>query len=383
MPAEPLSIRKVETRADHQAFFEFPWTRYKDDPNWVPPLLSQRRELLDQEKAAHWEYMEGEYYAAWRGSRIVGTIAAFVNHRHNDYWKEHIAWFGMFEVLDDTEAAHGLLDTATEWARSRGYDALRGPANFTLHDECGLLIQNFSPPVILMPYNPPSYQGYIESAGFEKLMDVYSLYYDRELGARVGFEQRIRKLAERAMKRSDITIRKIDARRKKEEFSLFRDLYNDAWLQNWGFVPMTDRELDALVENLGQFFDPDLAFFALVKGEPAGFALALPNLSEALHRAYPRPGTPELLTLLKALWHWRLRPSIVGSRLPLLGVKSEFRNRGVDLALMLAVFDALDPSRYHYLDSGWVLETNDLMKIMNNLGLESYKTHRFYQKSLR
>jgi hypothetical protein len=197
------------------------------------------------------------------------------------------------------------------------------------------------------------------------------------------FTNRLSRISERAKKRGGITIRKIDPKRKKEEFQLFRDLYNEAWINNWGFVPMTDRELDGLVESLGQFFDPNMAFFAEVDGEPAGFALAIPNFNEVLKLGYPRPGTPEILTLLKVLWHWKVRKVIKGTRLPLLGVKQKFRDTPVIMTLIDATFNAIINSDYDYTDCGWVLESNQLVKMTVNMGLKTYKTHRFYRKPLK
>lgn len=381
--SHPVIVRKVESREDFRAFFEFPWTLYKNDPNWVPPLLSIRRDLLDKKKNPAWEYMEGEYFAAWRGSQIVGTVTAFINHRHNEFHEEHIGWFGTFEVLDDSEAAAALLNTAAEWVKARGYDAIRGPQSFTTHEECGLLVDNFSPPVLLMPYNPLYYQKLLEQAGFQKAMDVQCVYYDRELAEKNHAEERMGKIVKRILERGNITIRKIDKKRLQQEFERFKEIYNAAWAKNWGFVPMNEKELDALVESLGQFFEPDFAFFAEVNGEPAGFALSIPDLNEALIRAYPRPGVPEILSLIRVLWHWKLRPVIKGVRMPLMGVKAEYRNRGIETALFYYTLMAILPTRYTYVDAGWVLETNDLLKITDSFGAPRYKTFRFFEKRFK
>ena len=145
---------------------------------------------------------------------------------------------------------------------------------------------------------------------------------------------------------------------------------------------MNDAELESLVDDLGMLVEPDLAFFAEIAGEPVGFALSIPNFNEALHRAYPRPGVPELLTMAQIAWYWKIRRSIKGVRMPLMGVKKEHRNKGIELAMLLALMKALLPSRYDFLDSGWILETNSLISITLNLGGKIYKTHRFYEKAL-
>ena len=378
-----MQIRPIANRREFDEFFKFPWRHYADDPNWVPPLLSIRRQLLDKSKHPAWKYMDGEYFAAWNDGQIVGTIAGFINHEHNRYQNENIGFFGLFESANDADIAAGLLAAASDWVRAKGADAIRGPASFTANEECGLLVDNFSQPVIMMPYNPPHYAGLIESAGFEKAMDVHCIYQDRATIEKSGSLERLERLVTRAAQRSGIIVRQMNARQKKAEFARFREIYNAAWEKNWGFIPMNDEELEALVADLGTLVEPDLAFFAEIAGESVGFALTIPNFNEALSRAYPRPGVPELITMAQLAWHWKVRKSIRSVRMPLMGVKQEHRNKGVELALLLEIMKALLPSKYDYLDSGWILETNPLIKISLSLGGEVYKTHRFYQKSLK
>ncbi len=378
-----VMIEQVTTQAQFKAFFEFPWRLYADDPHWVPPLLSIQREKLDKAKNPSWDYLQGEYFIARRDGQMAGTIAAFVNPRHNDFHQEQIAWFGMFEVVDDQEVATALLDTAAAWARERGYTALRGPQSFTATDEVGVLVDGFTPPVVLMPYNKPYFKDRIEGAGLHKVMDLYSYYADWDIFKEAGTIDRFRRMVERATKRAEITIRPIDRKRLKEEFALFKELYNSAWELNWGFTPFTPKELDALVKGLGMIFDPDLACFAYVKGEPAGFILPVPDFNHVLHKAYPKPGTPEAFTLLKALYYWKLRPTITGIRIPLMGVKAEYRDKGVDLAMYHFAFNAVGGTRYQHMDAGWILETNtSMIRILEGTGLRQYKTHRLYERSL-
>ena len=377
-----LEIRPLANRREFEDFFSFPWRHYADDANWVPPLLSMRRQLLDKTKHPAWKYMDGEYFAAWRDRQIVGTVVAFINHEHNRYQDENIGFFGLFETIDDSSVASGLLNAAAEWVGSRGAYAIRGPASFTTNEECGLLVHNFSQPMVMMTYNPPFYQALVEGAGFEKAMDTHCIFQDRATIEVGNTLERLEKLVSRASQRSGITVRKMDARNKKAEFERFREIYNAAWEKNWGFLPMNDEELQALVDDLGMLVESDLAFFAEIGGESVGFALTIPNFNEALCRARPRPGVPELLTMAQVAWHWKIRKSIKSVRMPLMGVKKEHRNKGVELAMLLAVTKALLPSRYDYLDSGWILETNPLIKISRSLGGQIYKTHRFYEKSL-
>lgn len=377
-----VTIRPVADARDFQAFFEFPWRVYRDDPNWVPPLLSMRRDLLDRRRNPDWQHLEGDYFGAWRGGQLVGTIAAYVDDRHNRHNGEHIGWFGAFDVYDDPETAGALLETAADWVQARGCDAIVGPQTFSAHSECGLLVDGFVRPVLLMPYHPPYYQRLIEAAGFHKRADLYSFHMSRDQAQQTGLVQRLERLTAAVTRRYPVTIRPIDRKRLRQEFALFKDLYNTAWDRTWGFIPMTPAELDALVETLGRFFDPDFAFFAEVAGEPAGFVLGVPDYNQVLQKAAARPGVPEAITLLRALWHWKVRPVMNWLRIALLGVKHDYRGIGVDVALYAAIMRAcLDSPRVEHSDSGWTIETNhEMVRIARNLGLNFYKTHRLYER---
>ncbi len=378
-----VTVRKVETSTEFKAFFQFPWKAYRQDPNWVPPLLSMRRELLDKHHNPAWEYMEGDYFAAWRGEEIVGTIAAFINHRHNEFHGERVGWFGAFEVYDDAEAAAALLKTAADWVRAKGYSTIRGPQTFTTHEDVGLLVEGFTPPVLLMPYHPPYYQGFIEAAGLQKTFDTHSFYFDWRMMEESKLEARFERITSRIATRGNLTIRPINRKNLRADFVLFKDLYNRAWSENWGFVPMTDKELDALINGLSLIFNPDLACFAEVNGEAVGFVIVVPDFNQVLHRAYPRPGEPEIFTLVKALWHWKIRPRITRVRTPLMGVLAEHRAKGFDLAMHYHVMKVLRAKGYHSVDCGWILESNhDMEGVMRGYGMQQYKTHRLYEKAL-
>jgi GNAT superfamily N-acetyltransferase len=384
---QSVEIRKVESKKDFRAFFKFPWKLYRDDPNWVPPLLSMRRELLDKQHNPSWEYLEGEYFVAWRGDEPVGTITAVINHRHNQFHDENIAWFGFFETINEPQVAYTLLDTAYQWAKANGCTAIRGPQSFTTHEECGLLIDGFTPPVILMPYNPPYYQALVEGAGFHKVMDVYSLYYDHtpEEHEKLGNAKRIEKITARIARQHNARVRTFDNKRRKQDFQLFKELYNTAWIANWGFTPMTDKELDALIKSLGMFLDPRTAWFVEVDEKPVGFMLAVQDLNIILKRAGARPGTPEWITLVKALWHWKIRPKADVLRVPLMGILPEHRNKGLDVLMYSELRNVLsDPNLpYRALDCGWILETNqDMLGTLISIGMRIYKTHRFYEKTI-
>jgi GNAT superfamily N-acetyltransferase len=377
-----LAVRKVESASDWRAFFEFPWQVYKNDPNWVPPLLSMRRDLLAKDKNPDWKSMEGDYYAAWRDDEIVGTIAAYVNPGHNEANDERIGWFGAFDVYDDQEAATGLLETAADWVRSKGCDAICGPQTFTNHGDYGLLVDGFTRPILLMPYNPSCYQRLVECAGFKKREDLYSFHISRDQANQIGLLERLQRITQSVTRRSKITIRPMDRKHLREEFVLMKDIYNEAWRDTRGFVPMTPAELEDLVRSLGRLLDPDFVFFAYVAGEPVGFVMAVPDFNQVLKKAAPYPGVPETFTLLRALWYWKIQRVIDWVRLAFLGVKPAYREKGVDVALCATVLEAcLRNPRIEHADSSWLAEGNyKMVNVARSLGLEIYKTHRVYEK---
>jgi len=199
-----------------------------------------------------------------------------------------------------------------------------------------------------------------------------------------GLFERLERITNSIMKRNRIRIRPVDRKNLKSEFALFKELYNAAWEENWGFVPMTPRELDGMVESLGQFFDPDLAFFGYVDDEPVGFILGVPDFNQVLQRVYAKPGVPEIFSLLKALYFWKINPVIDTARIPLMGVKAEFRKKGVDAAMYYYILRALMSNpRYQHSDSGWILSTNEQMvSIAKNFGSRIYRTYRYFEKAL-
>jgi len=386
--AEPLNFRS----GDMRVFMEFPWTVYKNDPNWVPPLVSLRRNLLNISKNPAWEYLEGNYYIAWRGDQPIGTIAAFINKRHNEIWHEQLGWFGWFECLDDQEAATALLKQALEYVQSRGVTAMRGPANFTTNDECALLIENFSPPVLLMPYNLPYYQKLIENSGLglAKIMDLESWYTTREnLAGRDKdvISQKLTRIVEKTKTKYGIMVRRPTLGTLKKDLKALQGVFSSAWIRNWGAIPPSDVEVDHLFADLKDYYDPSLACFAEINGELVAFLLGLPDLNQALIKSRPHPRVPELITLVRTLWFWKIIPALTGrhivnrQRVLLFGIKPEHRLKGVDAVILNDMFDILSHHKvYRESDAGWFLETNQpMLSILKAMQLVEYKRYRFYQ----
>ena len=380
-----LTIRPVQTASERLEFIHFQWEVYRDDPKWVPPLISERVEFLDKDRHPFHQHSDVELFMARRNGRPVGTIAAIQNNRHNEFQGEQVGFFGLFEVVEDRETAEALLETSCEWARARGLTAIRGPANYSTNEEVGLLVDGWDgPPVIMMTYNPRYYVDFIEGAGFRKAMDL--LAYNLDLSAfgsnPENLPAKLVRVARKIKERGGFTVRRIDMRHFDEEVERFKGIYNSAWEKNWGFVPLDDAEIDHIAAGLKQLLDPSVVVFAEKDGEVIGAMLPLPDVSQALIRAYPRPGVPEWWTMVKLLWHWKVRGRVDTMRGFAGGVLEEYRGRGVEAMLMVEMAKAALP-RYRRAEISWVLESNMMMcRAATMLGGKVYRTYRLYEKAL-
>ena len=380
---DSLTIKPVKTLEDRKRFLSLPWKVYKNDPHWVPPIFSERLHFTDPEGHPFFQHAEVQFYLALRGDEVVGTIGVFTNHLHNEYQNENIAFFGFFEVLEDYEAAEKLLETAESWARDRGHNALRGPAQYSTNEECGLLVDGFDdPPRILMTYNPRYYLEFLEKAGYKYARDLlaYALSVE-DFHETIG--DRLEKLTKRILERKNITIRNLNMKKFDEEVDKVKVLYNSAWSKNWGFIPMTNPEFDQLASELKSILDPDLVFIAEKDGETVGFSLALEDLNEPLRLAYPTPTTPEWWVMAKLVWYWKVLKRVSWVRVYALGVIPEYRKSGIDALFYYLSAQAAQKKGLKMGEMSWILDNNDLIsRPAEAMGGKVYKTYRFYEKSL-
>ena len=387
MSDNALVVRKVESDADMKAFLHFPWTCYKGNPNWVPPLYSEHKAFYDREKNPELHHIDIDYFVAWRDDKPVGIIAALVNHAHNEFHEENIGFFGSFEVLEDRGAGRALLDTAQAWCRAKGVTAVRGPATFSINSEIGLLVEGYdTPPMILNTHAHPYYKDFVESAGFEKVMDLWAYHVDsRIFGGKKAdvIPEKLARVVDKIRRRRNFTVRKFNMRNFDDEVERLKKIYNSAWEKNWGFIPFSDAEIDKMAQDLKQLVDPDITFFVEVDGEPVAFGLPLPNLYEPLRLAYPRPDELEILALLRLVWHWKIRRRLTSLRMWAMGVLEEYRGTGVDALIYYEVMMAGLRKGYVDVEMSWVLENNDMMnRAVRMLGGRLYKTYRIYEKPL-
>jgi hypothetical protein len=377
--SDPIHIVEVATPAQRRQFICFQWEVYKNDPHWVPPLINERMAFFDKSKNPFFEHSDAALFMAHRGGKVVGTIAAIINTRHNEQHHEKTGFFGAFEVIDDYAVAQKLFDVARDWVRARGMDTLRGPATLCINDECGMLTEGFDmEPGVLMTYNPRYYPTFCERYGFAKSMDLLAWWGDTEVSREVvkGKWKRVVELAE---KRGRFTVRNIDFSKFDEEVEKIKPVYRRAWQNNWGNVSMTDHEIEHLGKNLKQIADPDLVYLAEVKGEVVGICVSLPNVNQALRLANPNPRTPEFITLAKFFWHWKIRKRVNVMRFLLCGVLPEHRASGMDAVMIIKTFETMVRKGFVGGECSWILESNDAMnRVIAEGGTRIYKKYRMY-----
>jgi len=367
-----LKIIEVEIGKELQKFIDFPYSLYAKDPFYVPLL---KREVRDQltEKNPFFQHAEVRYFVVEKKGETLGRIASIINHRHREFHQEDVGFFGFFESVNDSEVAGRLLDAAAHDLKMKGMKIMRGPMNFSTNDECGFLIEGFdSSPMLMTPYNPTYYRDLMEKYGMVKVKDLYAYIYDvQETPPEKVL--RVAAIAERRGVRS----RPINKKKFHEEMLVFKEVYNSAWEQNWGFIPLTDDELYYLGERLKQIMVPGLTLIAEDQGKPVGFMGLIPDFNSVLRHMHGRL-TP--LSAVKALYYAR---KITGLRLLLLGIKREYRNKGVDALLIRETFKGIKKGGYKKVEFSWVLEDNiPIQRIIEMADGRLYKTYRIFEKLL-
>jgi len=377
--SDNLRIEQVTDKKGLLEFVTFPFKLYRGDPNWVPPLIEERRDFFDTKKNPFYEHARYQLFLARRGGELVGTIGAVVDDNHNRVHNERRGAFGFFESIDDQVVADALLDVAEDWARDQGMTIMRGPYNFSANDELGTLIDGFDePPMVMMTYNPRYYPRLIEGHGYTKAMDLLAYIVDIEKGMQTAPEKVFR-VAKKAAQRKGIHVRKVDMRHFDRDVALIEQVYNRAWEINWGFVPMTDAEIKHLAASLKMVVDPNLIFIAETDdGQPVGVSMSLPDLHQALK--WSGGGHMWPFGLVKFLWYKR---KINQVRLLVMGMVKEYRGLGADAIFYLETAREALKRGYTRLEGSWILENNTMMnQILERLGMERYKTYRIYEKTL-
>jgi hypothetical protein len=385
--ASPITIERFGLGDSRiREFARFPWTLYRGDPCWTPPLnadllgnrLLGTKGLLTAEHPYH-TFADVTHFLARRDGEVAGTCSAAINHRFNEYHGVRMGFFGFFEVVEEYEVASALLDAARDWIVEQGMTVMRGPGQYSnaTHEIQAVLVEGFEyPPTVELTHNPPYYDEFLTRWGLTKAKD----YVAYTLSVREPVSERLRHLAEKVHDRGHITIRSAEMNRLEEELALLIDIYNDAWSKNWGFLPVTHEEATTLAETLKPIIDPELIRFAYVDGEPAAVLGALPDPNWALRPRWKWYGDSDAVRIARLLAVRRRIPRV---RLMFFGIREHYRHLGIDAALFLPLMEYAQTKHYVECEPSMLLEDNDLViRASAMMGGREYKRWRIYDREI-
>jgi len=373
----PLSVVEVRSRTEGDQFIKFPWRIYRNDPAWVPPLIIERKAFLDRKRHSFYQHGNAALFLAKRNGAIVGRIMASDDPSYNALHQSNVGCFGLFESTDDVDVAAALLERAAEWLRRRGRSEIMGPIDYSTNYVCGLLIDGFQhPPTVLTAHNPPYYARLIEACGFEKVKDWYAWWFNPD-NAPVS---RLRRLVDARARKTSVKIRPIDLRRLADESQRLAAVFNEAWKNNWGFVPFTQAEAKNMATEMRPIIDPRMTLIAEIDNAPVAFVICVPDINVALHRIngrLTRFGLP--IGLIKLLYH---RRKIRTVRFVALGVLEKYRRAGIAEMLVLQVMEE-GASRGLKGELSMTLEDNVMInRFVEAIGAQRYKTYRIFKRTL-
>jgi hypothetical protein len=373
-----IEIIPVQGRSLLDRFIRLPERVHKDDPHYIAPLHMERQEALTA-KNPFFGHAEVQFWLARKDGRDVGRISAQIDRHALALRPDDPGMFGMIAAENDPAVFKALLETVQSWLRERGMTRMQGPFNLNINEETGLLVDGFdTPPMLLMGHDKPYIAAQLEELGLRKIKDVYAYLYD----VTVDLPPSVRRLLSRPLP-PGVTVRRIDFKRYNEEIRTVTDIFNDAWANNWGFVPLSEAETDYLAKSLKPLLDPRLASVVERNGVPVGFLVGLPNLNEAI-----RGLDGKLLPFGWAKLLWRLKVGgVKTARVPLMGVRRSAAQDVIGSLLPFLMIDAVRKEAmkmgFTHIELSWILEDNLPMRRMNeSLGAKAYKTYRVYEKGL-
>jgi hypothetical protein len=378
--SDNLEIVEVRDRSDIDQFIKMPWAVYGDDPNWVPPLIFERRQYLAPKTNPYYAHADVALFLARRNGQAVGRISAQVNHAHLERYGDDAGHFGFLESINDTAVFSALTDRAESWLRQKGMRRVLGPFSFSINDECGLLVAGFDrPPVILMGHAKPYYGGRLEALGYQKAKDLIA--YDFDL-SQDSLKPTTRAMLKRLDRDPSVVVRQMEKKNFDAEVQVILDVFNDAWSNNWGFVPFTAAEIAHMAKEMKPLLDPELVIIVEFDGRVVAFGVTLPNIFEAIADLDGR-----LLPFGWAKILWRLKAhKIKTARVPLMGVRKDMHGPiGPALAALVVdrIHNGLRNQGYDRVELSWILEDNDGMRALAEATTaEPYKTYRIYEKEL-
>lgn len=377
MQVKPITneVTIVSTQQEKKSFLRFPYHHYEEDPYWVPPLMMDQKKLLNKKKNPFYNQGEIVQFLAERNGIPSGRLAAIIDHRYNEYHNTLTGFFGFYESIDSQDTTDLLFRVAFDWLRDQGMKTVLGPANPGMMDEIGILVEGFeSYPYILMPWNKPYYDSLLKGTGFSKATDLYAYEVTQDSVNR----ERMHRAVEIVKKRMpDLHIRELNMRNLKSELVHIRHIFNESWKDNWGFVPITEEEFQAVASDLKMIVDTKVAHIAELNGQPVAFSIALPDYNQVFRKM---DGTLFPTGLFKLLYH---RRHINRIRTALMGVLPEYRGRGIDALLHQKAIQNGREVGYYASELSWILESNvEMIRVAEKIGGYKSKTYRMYQTDL-
>ena len=372
----PVIIKPVETSSERSTFLQLPWTINAAYPNWIPPLRMNQKELVNYSHNPFYDTAEIQTFIAWQSNQPVGRIAAIHNRAHNDIHKDKVGFFGFFECIDDTPAAHALFDAARDWLKARGLTVIRGPMNPSMNHECGLLIDGFdTPPTFMMTHNPPYYQRLIESYGFAKVEDMAAFWGHTDMLANV--DPKLRLIREECERRFKVKLRRLDRSRFNADVRIFLDIYNRSLVGTWGFVPMSDKEVDHMAASLKYLIVPEMTSIVEVDDQVVGASFAMldynPRVKQIDGSLFPF-GFIRLLTNKKAIQRIRVIST---------NVLPEYQKWGLGLVVIANLLPSVLAWGGKEAEFSWVLESNHLSyKSLKRGGAKIVKMYRLFDYAI-
>lgn len=380
-----FELREVQTKSEWSDFIGMPWGIYQGDSYWVPPLRIAIRDLLNTKKNPFFRHACMYPLVAYMGKgnkkKCVGRILGVIDENHNRFHDEKTAFFGFFESIDNLSLSHLMFSKVEDWAKQKHMHILRGPVNPSTNHECGLLVDGFNDsPAVMMTYNPRYYVSLIEGSNFLKVKDLYSY----QLTKSSKFSERLFRHSERLKEKASISFRCIELKNFDREIDQILEIYNDAWEKNWGFVPMEPTEFRHMAKDIKAVMDPLLCLVAEVRGKPAGFALALPDVNQAIQKI--KDGRLFPFGLFKLFWYLKgpnRRKIVDRCRIVTLGIKREYRELGIGSLFYTEYVRTLVAMGYSRGEASWILEDNKSMnRALEMMCGERNKVYRIYEKSL-
>jgi GNAT superfamily N-acetyltransferase len=376
-----VQVAEVKSKADLETFIDVPWKIYEGDPYWVPPLRFERRDMLDREKNPFFQHAEAAYFVARMDGRPVGRISAQVDKLAQQYQGEGTGHFGFLDAVDDPLVFDALFEAAENWLRERGMIRVIGPFSPSINEESGLLVEGFDePPRVLMGHARPYYGEHVEELGYAKVQDLWA--YDLNITHK--FPSNVQRILDKARKQDKLKLRRISKKSFDKDLDVFIDIFNDAWRGNWGFIPMTEAEIEKMGKDMKPFIKEQGCMIAEWDGVPAAFMLTIPDINQAA-----RDLNGNMLPFGWAKLAWRLMvKSPTRCRVPLMGVRQQFQGTLAGASMALLMIEEIRAATvkevgYRRAELSWILESNvPMQRILEMILCRHYKTYRMYEKAL-